>query len=173
MRFPDPLSLFLGINPGVTAGGWGSLDYCGALVDYGRWGTWERVRRYLGQIKIATIEMIQVRSDDTMEKMFSRNAVIENYRFWQGVCGAAGVSAKPVHPRTWKKYFELNLRPGDLQVLKRGGADKIKAEMSLCKARALRPTAQLKYLKDNGVADGLLIAEFGRARHRQKLFEGA
>ena len=30
-----------------------------------------------------------------------------------------------------------------------------------------------KYLKDNGVADGLLIAEFGRARPRQNLFEGA
>ena len=58
-------------------------------------------------------------------------------------------------------------------MLKRGGADKIKAEMSLFKARALWPTAQLKYLKDNGVADGLLIAEFGRARHRQNFFEGA
>lgn len=173
MRFPDPSILFLGIDPGVTAGGWGILDYRGALVDCGRWGTWERVRRYLGQIKIATIEMIQVRSDDTMEKMFSRSTMIENYGFWQGVCGGAGVSAKPVHPRTWKKYFGLNLRPGELKVLKRGGADKIKAEMSLSKARALWPTAPLQYLKDNGVADGLLIAEFGRARHRQNLFEGA
>ena len=136
-------------------------------------GTWERVRRYLGQIKIATIEMIQVRRDDTMEKMFSRSAMIENYGFWQGVCGSAGVSAKPVHPRTWKKYFDLNLRPGESKVLKRGGADKIKAEMSLAKARALWPTAQLKYLKDNGAADRAALCQFGRARHRQNLFEGA
>jgi len=61
-------------------------------------GTWERVRRYLGQVKIATIEMIQVRSDDTMEKMFSRSAMIENYGFWQGVCGGAGFRQNPFTP---------------------------------------------------------------------------
>ena len=108
-----------------------------------------------------------------MEKMFSRSTMIENYGFWQGFVAAPGFQQKPVHPRTWKKYFGLNLRPGELKVLKRGGADKIKAEMSLSRARALWPTAPLKYLKDNGVADGLLIAEFGRAKHRQNLFEGA
>jgi hypothetical protein len=110
------------------------------------------VRRYLGQIKIATIEMIQVRSDDTMEKMFSRSAMIENYGFWQGFCGGAGVSAKPVHPRTWKKYFGLNLRPGELKMLKREGPTRSKPRCPFQSPPSKRST---EISERQRVADGL------------------
>lgn len=69
----------------------------------------------------------------------------------------AAVPFDLVTPVTWKKSLGL-LAPG--------ATDREKKLASLCKARMLFPTAPLERQKDNGRAEALLIASYGRAlRH--------
>lgn len=157
--------MFAGADPGQN-GGWAILDSNGKLFQAGRYEDWHRLILFLEDVHFAMVEAQQAWGSDSKAQSFSRAKLFENFGWWRGLFEGHGIKVETVLPRTWKAQFKLNLSPKRLSPVERSLTDKVKATMSLELARRLWPQAPLKYQKDNGVADALLIAEFGRIRNR-------
>jgi hypothetical protein len=151
---------YLGIDPGMN-GGWGLLDSRGVIVACGHWRAWKDILPYRGQIKSAAIERIQVRQDTTRQHAFRLATLVENFGVWQGLCMAWEISAvKIVHPRTWQAHFMLVVGGHLGKAMPKAQLARAKKEQVLGMARRLWPEAPLSRQKDDGIAAGLLLAEY-------------
>lgn len=156
--------LFLGADPGVN-GGWGIVDAQSRLVSCGHRISWKDIEAFKDQILCAGIERIQVRHETTKQHTFRLQPLIENYGFWVGLCSAWAIPFEIIHPRTWKSFYRLEVSGGAglSPQLKRELA-KTKQEMMLSLSRRLWPGAPLKFKKNDGIAAGLLIADYLRGQ---------
>jgi len=151
---------YLGIDPGMN-GGWGILDGRGVIVACGSWLAWQGILPHRGQIKAAAIERIQVRQDTTRQHAFRLATLVENFGVWQGLCMAWEIPAvKIVHPLTWQAHFRLVIGGHLGKAMSRAQLTRAKKEMLLETARRLWPEAPLTRQKDDGIAAGLLLAEY-------------
>jgi len=73
----------------------------------------------------------------------------ENYGAYQGMLASLNIPYVLVTPRTWQKEV-MGVGKGDTK------------ERSLTMARQMFPSVDLKYKKDDGMSDALLMAEYGR-----------
>lgn len=151
---------YLGIDPGMN-GGWGILDGRGEVVACGPWPAWNDIIPHCGQIKSAAIERIQVRQDTTRQHAFRLATLVENFGVWQGLCLAWEIPVvKIVHPRTWQAHFHLEIGGHLGQALTKSQTVQTKRRLVLGMARRLWPQAPLSRQKDDGIAAGLLLAEY-------------
>jgi hypothetical protein len=150
----------LGIDPGVN-GGWGILDGRGLIVACGPWPAWKDILPHRGQIRSAAIERIQVRQDTTRQHAFRLATLVENFGVWQGLCMAWEIPAvRIVHPRTWQAHFMLVIGGHLGKAMSKTQLVRAKKELVLGTARRLWPEAPLSRQKDDGIAAGLLLAEY-------------
>jgi len=130
-------------------------------VACGPWLAWKDILPHRGQIKSAGIERIQVRQDTTRQHAFRLATLVENFGVWQGLCLAWEIPAvRIVHPRTWQTHFMLGIGSHLGKAMSKAQLARAKKELVLGMARRLWPEAPLSRQKDDGIAAGLLLAEY-------------
>jgi hypothetical protein len=131
------------------------------IVACGSWSAWKDILPHRGQIRSAAIERIQVRQDTTRQHAFRLATLVENFGVWQGLCMAWEIPAvKIVHPRTWQAHFMLVIGSHLGKAMSKTQLARAKKELVLGTARRLWPEAPLTRQKDDGIAVGLLLAEY-------------
>jgi len=165
------MSCFLGIDPGVKAGGFGLIDADGNLIECGGFNKFLTLGDL--SIKSAGLERIQFQHRDKGAKLFHIEKLLINFGEWRGILKDRGIDFIEIQPLTWQSGFGLVFRRGAGKAVSLGQLKLIKSDMVLKVAQMLFPNAPLNRRKDDGIAAGLLIAEYVRRIGKQaELFEG-
>lgn len=101
--------------------------------------------------KIAYIERVGARPGQGVSSMFKFGAALG---ILQGVVAANNISTEYVTPQAWKKFFGLIGQPKD-------------AARTLCQGRYDYLAEELKWVKNGGRADALLIGLYGLTQYKE------
>ena len=143
---------YVGIDPGTNESAPGGIAY---IDDDGSYGSvsmprdtveiCREIRKVVnGYESVAAIERQWARPRDGRSSLFK---LATNYGEILGVLAALDVDVVMVTPAQWKKDLSL-------------ASDGSSKENSLAMARALFPNVSLKYKKNHGIAEALLIAKW-------------
>jgi hypothetical protein len=153
-------NLYLGIDPGV-GGGAGLLDSQGAYVDAWRWSkrdplaAWHQMMKYADHIAAAYIEVIRP-FPGMAGKAFMTLA--ENSGAWKMMMILQEIPWGEIEPNAWQSQVGL------YRWKKKQEADPLHPS-PLSEARRRWPDASLRYLADDGMAVGLILADLSRLAH--------
>jgi len=152
------MNFYLGIDPGITGGiAVVSDKTAGVKREYAE------AHRYPGDISLAVDLLRDIHLGNTritlaaIEQVHSmpKQGVASSFKFgmgfgaWLGALSALQIPYVLVTPRKWQKAM-LDAGTGETK------------ERSLSMARRLYPDVELKYKKDNGMADALHLARWAR-----------
>jgi len=150
--------LYLGIDPGQS-GGWALIDDMGDILECAlfddkeqlKWLLWafgEYHRSQATGIQWAALEKVHSMPKQGVASTFKFGT---NYGWWQGVLEAHSIPYALITPQRWMKSDVLD------------SGDRSKKHRLEC-ARRKWPAAPLSRVKDSGVADALLLAEYARIK---------
>jgi hypothetical protein len=147
--------IFVGIDPGTSKNAPGAIAFlCGEDYCVYDWCNQSEAIAVLKRIKktadkcgmIIAIEKVHSAPGQGISSSFKFG---ENFGFWQGISMMTGWPVVLVSPQTWQKGLVPKSTPAN-------------RKPSLDVARRLFPKADLKYKKNHGRADALLIADWVR-----------
>lgn len=161
-------AVILGIDPGKT-GGMAAMDDAGQVIsrlpiptlatgvgsrrdyDEGQIVVW--LRQFMRDRVAAFLESQQAYPGQGAVSNFSTGG---GYYLWRGILAALGISYEIVRPQTWQKAM-LDAVSGDTKARAVATCKRLFPDVDLrVSERGTKP--------HDGVADALLIAEFGRRR---------
>lgn len=149
--------LYMGIDPGV-GGGAGILDADGRYVDAWRWDkrnpltAWHHLMKYAERIRLAYIEVIRPFPGAAGRSFMT---LAENAGAWKMMLVLQEVPWGEIEPNTWQSQVGL-------YQWKRKQLTNPTHPSPLSLARQLWPDATLRYLADDGMAVGLILADLAK-----------
>lgn len=138
--------MFIGIDPGVTAGGYGVVDDqglyqgCGHAQDLAH-------EFFLSAARAACIEAQSNRRTDSPGQQYGTGKLLIDYGRLLGILEARNVPVTEIYPITWRSHYGL-----------------IKASWRelIAKVQEMWPDVPVRLKKHDGMAVGLLLADYAR-----------
>jgi hypothetical protein len=153
----DKDKVYLGIDPGV-GGGAGIVDSTGRYVDAWRWNkrnpleTWHKLMGHAENIHRALIEVIRPFPGGAGKAFMT---LAENAGAWKMMMILQEIAWGEIEPNSWQSQVGL------YRWKKRQETNPAQAS-PLTLARQLWPDASLRFLADDGMAVGLILADLAR-----------
>lgn len=150
------MRLFCGIDPGAISGAWGMIDYAGGYWSSGF------IPHEDGRIQAQAFKAELLQAIDRQDVLFCiedvhampKQGVSSTFKFGRAVGAIQAIvelTRAPwviVSPQVWKREMKVSSNK----------------ETSLQLARTMWPNAPLKRVKDHGIAEALLLADWARRK---------